>query len=250
MMQKVASKAMKRSCGIARAGARREGHPAEADVAEPADQRAAAVEGERVADQRPGDHRHGDRGDAHHEGVEGVLRAHQPGVEEPERRGHHQHQRRRDQHPGGVAGVDPDAERARRREGAHLSTGVTASASASPVRMRTARSSGTTKILPSPTSPVRAALAERVDRRLDEVVGDRDLEADLLRQAHLHRRPAVGLDPLQLAPVPLHAAHRDPAHLGAVERLQHVVGLLRPHDADHQLHCSPPCLPCRRAEPI
>ena len=35
-------------------------------------------------------------------------------------------------------------------------TGVTARASASPVRMRTARSSGTTKILPSPTSPVRA----------------------------------------------------------------------------------------------
>ena len=33
-------------------------------------------------------------------------------------------------------------------------TGVTAASSLSPVRMRTARSSGTTKILPSPTSPV------------------------------------------------------------------------------------------------
>src|SRR6185295_9276600 len=37
-------------------------------------------------------------------------------------------------------------------------------------------------------------LAERVDGRLDEVVGDGDLEAHLLREAHLHRRPAVGLD--------------------------------------------------------
>ena len=33
-------------------------------------------------------------------------------------------------------------------------TGVTAPSSVSPVRMRTTRSSGTTKILPSPTSPV------------------------------------------------------------------------------------------------
>ena len=38
----------------------------------------------------------------------------------------------------------------------HAPTGVTAPSSVSPVRMRTARSSGTTKILPSPTSPVRA----------------------------------------------------------------------------------------------
>ena len=37
----------------------------------------------------------------------------------------------------------------------HAPTGVTAALSVSPVRIRTARSSGTTKILPSPTSPVR-----------------------------------------------------------------------------------------------
>src|SRR4029077_7322734 len=84
--------------------------------------------------------------DAHHEGVEHVLRAHQPGVEEPQRRRHQQHQRSRDQHPGGIAGVAPAA---------HLLTGVTAPSSLSPVRIRTAWSSGTTKILPSPTSPVR-----------------------------------------------------------------------------------------------
>ena len=39
------------------------------------------------------------------------------------------------------------------------------------------------------------AITERLERRLDEVVGDRDLEADLLRETHLDRRAAVGLDP-------------------------------------------------------
>ena len=37
-------------------------------------------------------------------------------------------------------------------------TGVTAAVSSSPVRMRTTFSTGTTKIFPSPTSPVPAAL--------------------------------------------------------------------------------------------
>ena len=91
------------------------------------------------------------------------------------------------------------------------------------------------------------ALAQRVDRRLDERVGDRDLEADLLRQAHLHARAAVGLDPVELTAVALHAAERDPAHLGAVERLQHVVRLLRPDDADHELHGPAPPSIGRRA---
>ena len=36
------------------------------------------------------------------------------------------------------------------------SPGVTAAVSSSPVRMRTTRSTGSTKIFPSPTSPVRA----------------------------------------------------------------------------------------------
>ena len=107
MMQKVAWKAKKTSCGIVGPFARGEVDAVEEGVAEAADDAAVAVEGERVADRGPGDGGDGDRGDAHHEGVEGVLRAHQAGVEEAQRRGHHQHQRRRDQHPGGVAGVDP-----------------------------------------------------------------------------------------------------------------------------------------------
>ena len=123
------------------ARARGEADAAEADVAEAAEDRAGAVEGERVADQGPEDHRDGDRADAHHEGVERVLRPHQAGVEEAERRGHHQHQRRRHQHPGGVARADP-GDCGRHRE-AHLSTGVRAPVSVSPVRIRTACSSGT-----------------------------------------------------------------------------------------------------------
>ena len=121
---------------------------------------------------------------------------------------------------------------------AHVHTGVTAAWSVSPVRMRTARSSGTTKILPSPTSPVLAPSQSASIVGCDELVGDGDLEADLVREAHLHRRAAVGLDPVELTAMALHAAHRDAAHLGTVERFQYVVRLLRAHDADHEFHGS------------
>ena len=84
-----------------------------------------------------------------------------------------------------------------------------------------------------------AAVAERVDRRLDEGVGDRDLEANLLGEAHLHGGAAVGLDPLELTAVPLDTTHRYPPHLGAIERLEDVVRLLGANDPDHQLQCSP-----------
>ena len=123
-----------------------------------------------------------------------------------------------------------------RDQRAHCATGVTARSSVSPVRIRTTRSSGTTKILPSPTSPVWPPSHSASIVGCDELVGDGDLEADLLRQAHLHAHPAVGLDALQLAAVALHAAHREAAHLRAVQRFEHVVGLVRPHDPDHELH--------------
>ena len=48
------------------------------------------------------------------------------------------------------------------------------------------------------------------DRGRDEVVGHGDLEPHLLRQAHAHGGAAVGLDAVELAAVPLHAAHRKP----------------------------------------
>ena len=120
-----------------------------------------------------------------------------------------------------------------------LATGVTAPSSVSPVRIRTARSSGRTKILPSPTSPVLPPSQSASIVGWTNASRDRDLEPDLLGERHLHGRAAVGLDPLELAAVALDAADRDAAHLGAVERLEHVVGLLGPDDADHQLHVSP-----------
>src|SRR5581483_2748170 len=83
-------------------------------------------------------------------------------------------------------------------------------------------------------------LTEGVDRRLDEGVRDRDLEPDLLREAHLHGCAAVGLDPVELTAVPLYPAHGEPAHLRPIEGLQHVVCRLRADDPDHQLHGAPP----------
>src|SRR3712207_7819471 len=48
----------------------------------------------------------------------------------------------------------------------------------------------------------------------------------LVRQPHLDPRPAVRLDAVELPAVALHPAERDPAHLGAEQRFEHVVGLL------------------------
>ena len=104
------------------------------------------------------------------------------------------------------------------------------------MRIRTARSSGTTKILPSPTSPVRAPALIASIGGLHELLVDGDLEANLVGEPHLDCRAAVGLDAVELAAVALDSAHRDPADLGAVERLQNVVRLLRPDDSDHELH--------------
>src|SRR4051812_12076267 len=84
------------------------------------------------------------------------------------------------------------------------------------------------------------ALAERLDGGLDEVLAHGDLAADLVGEPHLHGRATVGLDALELAAVALDAADRDTADLGAVERLQDVVDLLRPDDADHELHSAAP----------
>ncbi len=232
MMQNVAWKQKKTRWGIVVPSRGSKPTPLRNAWSEAADDRAVAVERERVADERPGDRGHGERGDAHHERVQGVLRAHEAGVEQAEPDRHEQDERGGDEHPGGVAGVDLGG----RGEQAHLPTGVTAPWSVSPVRMRTARSSAHDEDLAVADLAGLAALAERVDRRLDELLGDRDLEAHLLRQAHLHARAAIGLDALELAAVALHAAHREAAHLGAVEGLEHVVGLVRSDDPDDELH--------------
>src|SRR5918997_159407 len=64
--------------------------------------------------------------------------------------------------------------------------------------------------------PGTRALANRLDRRLDELVGHRDVEADLVGEADLHRGAAIGLNAVELASVALHASDGDPPYLGAV----------------------------------
>ena len=80
------------------------------------------------------------------------------------------------------------------------------------------------------------AFGERFHRRADELLRDRDLEPHLLGEPHLHGRSAVRLDPVELAAMALDAAHRDPAHVGPIERFEHLVGPFGTDDSDHQFH--------------
>ena len=193
------------------------------------------VEGERVADERPRDGRDRDRGDAHHERVERVLRAHEARVEEPERRRHQQHQRGGGEHPGGVAGVDLGGRAASGcRSGAHRRHGaVVGLAGADADRPARAGRRRSCRRRPRRSARPRRAPRSSARRTASETAISKRTFSD---EPHLHGRAAVGLDPVELAAVALHAAHREPAHLGAVERFQHVVRLLRPDDPDHELH--------------
>ena len=169
MMQNVAWKAKNTSCGIGGPLARREGDVREEGVVEAADEGARPVERERVADHRPRDGRDRDRGDAHHEGVERVLGPHQPGVEEPERRRHHQDEGGGGEHPGGVAGVDrlPRQRRASAPPASRRPRRSRRSGCARPAR------SGEHEDLAVAHLARPAALAQRVDRRLDERLATR-----------------------------------------------------------------------------
>src|ERR1043165_9109459 len=84
---------------------------AEADAAEEEEPAAAAPrrpmsEGDGVAEERPGQADEAERGEAHHQRVEGILRAHHPTVEESEGGGHHEDERGGNQEPGSVGAVD------------------------------------------------------------------------------------------------------------------------------------------------
>src|SRR5262249_52643709 len=92
--------------------------------------------------------------------------------------------------------------------------------------------------LPVADVPGAPALAERIDGRLDELVGYRDLEAHLLGQADLDGRAAIRLDAVELPTVALHPAHREPPHLGAIQGFKDSVRLLGADNPDHQLHDS------------
>ena len=130
---------------------------------------------------------------------------HQAGVEEAERGGHQQHERGRHQHPRRVAGVHL-GRLGQDRAHHEPCTGVTAPsiglarADADHLLERNDEDLAVADL------PGLRALAEGVDGGLDERLRDRDLEADLLGQPHLHGRAAVGLDPVQLAAVALHTA--------------------------------------------
>jgi len=89
---------------------RLEADAAQAGVVQRADDGVAGRESQRITQQRPD---HGDQAqcdEAHHHGVEGVLRPHQPAVEEGQRRRHQQHQRRGHEHPRDVGVVHDDIE--------------------------------------------------------------------------------------------------------------------------------------------
>src|SRR5204863_6146115 len=140
-----------------------EPHTFEHHPRQTAEPRRSGSERDRVADHHP---QHADRAhghDAHHHRVERVLGANEPAVEAREPDGHEEHQGARGEHPGGIAGADGrrlgHASSAARNAACCTSlafTAVSASLFCSPVRMRITRSIGCTKILPSPTSPVRA----------------------------------------------------------------------------------------------
>src|ERR1043165_5856032 len=130
---------------------------------QPADPRIAGGECDRVPDQHPLHADDAERDDAHHHRIECVLGAHQAPIEECQADGHQQDERTRHEHPCSIPGGNshtappiPAALIAARWTASAL-TAVRAALSTSPVRMRTTRSIGWMKILPSPTSPVRAA---------------------------------------------------------------------------------------------
>src|SRR5690242_12872810 len=145
-------------------GVRRSADTAETPPGQAAEPGRPRAEGERVPGKHPLHRDDSERAQAHHEGVERILLPNQATVEERETWNHQHHEGGADQHPGGVARGDGRAHDASsscawRARACTISavTGVRAATSHSPVRMRITRSRSCTKILPSPTSPVRAA---------------------------------------------------------------------------------------------
>ena len=95
-----------------------------------------------------------------------------------------------------------------RRWWSRAATGVSASLSRSPVRMRTTCSSGCTKILPSPTLPVRAADTMVWMQGSTNGSEHGHLDAHLLVKLHDHALAAILLHHVALTTVPAHARKR------------------------------------------
>ena len=198
MMQKLAWKAMNSRCGIVVPSRGVKPTSCRKRVVEAADDRAVPVERERVAHERPRDGRDRERGDAHHERVERVAGAH-------EARRRTARARASSAAPARSRRASTRCRRCRRSALMHR-TGVTASSSVSAGADADDPLERHDEDLAVADLAGPRALAERVDRRLDERVGDGDLEAHLLGEPHLHPRAAVGLDAVELAAVALHAA--------------------------------------------
>src|SRR5512143_1939754 len=136
----------------------------ESEPGQAAEPGVARSKGQGVAEQDPLDADDAERHDAHHHRVERVLGADQAAVEQRQADGHEEHEGARSEDPRGIAARDlrdlahgsPAWASMAARWTSSALTAVSAALSASPVRIRITRSSAWTKILPSPTSPVRA----------------------------------------------------------------------------------------------
>ena len=94
--------------------------------------------------------------------------------------------------------------------------------------------------------PRAGAAQDGLHGRLHEVIGDANLQADLLGQRHLHRGAAIRLDLFDLAAVPPHLADGQALDIGLEQLDQDVVDLLVTNDCDYELHALPPSF-ARRA---
>ncbi len=102
--------------------------------------------------------------------------------------------------------------------------------------MRTARSIGVTKILPSPIVPVCAAARIASTTALDALVGDGDFEPRLGHEVHDVFGAAINLGMALLPAVSLDLGDGHAVRAEPVERLAHVVELERFDDGGDDLH--------------
>ena len=115
-----------------------------------------------------------------------------------------------------------------------------ASSPVSPVRTRSARSIGSTKIFPSPIWPVRAAARIASIDAVDLVVGRRHLESHLRHERGSVFRAAVDFGMAFLPAVAVRLAHRHAAHGELVERGPNLFQLERFDDRENEFHGGPP----------
>ncbi len=118
-----------------------------------------------------------------------------------------------------------------------------ASASFSPVRMRTARSSGVTKILPSPIWPVRAAVVIASIALSTRSALDRDFDFQFRQEAHGVFGAAINFRMSLLPSIALDFRHGQAVDADRRQRVTNLIELERLDDRGHDFHL--PILCCR-----